>query len=83
MRKLAIPDASLGDLSDLAVKLVSVSKKIPPSVSTKCVVIMAADHGVTAESVSKYPLVTSSLVIFMFVEGFILSGTSNKKLFKR
>ena len=62
LRKLAIPDASLGDLSDLAVKLVSVSKKIPPSVSTKCVVIMAADHGVTAESVSKYPLVTSSLV---------------------
>ena len=62
LKKLAIPDASLGELNDLAVKLVSVSKKLPPTLNSKCVVIMAGDHGVSAEKVSKYPLVTSSLV---------------------
>ena len=62
LKKLAIPDASLGELSELAVKMVSISKKLPPTVTSKCVVIMAGDHGVSVEKVSKYPLVTSSLV---------------------
>ncbi|MCH2204433.1 MAG: nicotinate-nucleotide--dimethylbenzimidazole phosphoribosyltransferase [Lentisphaerales bacterium] len=62
LAKLAITDASLGELSELAIKLVSVSKKLTPTVTSKCVVIMAGDHGISSEKVSKYPLVTSSLV---------------------
>lgn len=60
--KLALPHGGLGDLMHVATQLVATSKNLAPHVSSKCVVIMAADHGVAEEGVSSLPRVTDTLV---------------------
>src|SRR5205823_3574056 len=49
------PQGALGRLEELARRLAAARGVALPQIARKVVVVMAADHGVTAEGVSAYP----------------------------
>lgn len=53
--QLTMPHWALGRLMDMALDLAGQTGTITPDVKCKAIVVMAADHGVVAEGVSKYP----------------------------
>jgi len=55
LESLTMPHWALGRLMDLAEDLAGMTRSMDPSVARKTVVVMAADHGVVCEGVSKYP----------------------------
>lgn len=55
LEQLTMPHWALGRLMDLAEDLAGMTRSMHPPVSNKTVVVMAGDHGVVAEGVSKYP----------------------------
>ena len=67
--QLTMPHWALGDLMDLAVELAGMTCSLTPPVKRKKVVVMAGDHGVTAEGVSKYPSEVTAQMIYNFVNG--------------
>lgn len=67
--KLTMPHWALGDLMDLAVELAGMTRSLKPPVKRKKVVVMAGDHGVTMEGVSKYPPEVTAQMIYNFVNG--------------
>lgn len=67
--QLTMPHWALGDLMDLAVDLAGMTRSLSPPVQRKKVVVMAGDHGVTAEGVSKYPSEVTAQMIYNFVNG--------------
>jgi nicotinate-nucleotide--dimethylbenzimidazole phosphoribosyltransferase len=68
--QLAMPHWALGRLMDLAVDLAGMTRSLKPVVRRKVIVIMAADHGVVDEGVSKYP----RDVTWQMVENFVRGG---------
>ena len=61
---LTKPHGSLGRLEDLSVQVAGIRGEIPVDLPRKAVVTMAADHGITAQSVSLYPAdVTQQMVM--------------------
>jgi nicotinate-nucleotide--dimethylbenzimidazole phosphoribosyltransferase len=66
---LALPHWALGDLMDLAVEIAGMTRTIKPQVARKAIVTMAADHGVVAEGVSKYPQEVTPQMVYNFVRG--------------
>jgi len=66
---LTMPHWALGDLMDLAVDLAGMTRSLDPPVRRKKVVVMAGDHGVTVEGVSKYPSEVTAQMIYNFVNG--------------
>ena len=69
LEKLTMPHWALGDLMDLAVDLAGMTRSLTPPVKRRKVVIMAGDHGVTAEGISKYPPEVTAQMIHNFVNG--------------
>ncbi len=69
LEQLTMPYWALGRLMDLAEDLAGMTRSMPPPVHRKVVAILAADHGVTAEGVSKYPQVVTSQMVHNFVNG--------------
>ncbi len=63
------PRGSLGRLEDLACQLASVQRTATPSVSSKAVVVMGADHGVAEEGVSAYPQEVTAQMLLNFARG--------------
>lgn len=53
--QLTMPHWALGRLMDLAVDLAGMTRSLQPPVGRKVIIVMAADHGVVVEGVSKYP----------------------------
>ncbi len=66
---LAIPHWALGDLMDLAIDIAGMTDSIQPVIRKKAIVIMAGDHGVTAEGVSRYPKEVTLQMVHNFVNG--------------
>jgi nicotinate-nucleotide--dimethylbenzimidazole phosphoribosyltransferase len=66
---LTMPPWALGRLLDLAVDLAGMTRSLNPSVSRRCVVVMAADHGVTAEGVSAFPREVTVQMVRNFISG--------------
>ncbi len=66
---LAKPPGSLGRLEELAVQLAGIAGAARPTVARKAVVVMAADHGVTAEGVSAYPATVTAQMVASFLAG--------------
>jgi nicotinate-nucleotide--dimethylbenzimidazole phosphoribosyltransferase len=64
-----MPHWALGDLMDMAVDLAGMTRSLNPPVKRKKVVVMAGDHGVTAEGISKYPSEVTAQMIYNFVNG--------------
>ncbi len=67
--QLTKPPGSLGRLEALAIQLAGMQAKSLPSTSRKALVLMAGDHGVTAEGVSPYPSVVTQQMIHNFLDG--------------
>ena len=67
--QLALPHWALGDLMDLAVDLAGMTRSMNPPVKNKAVVVMAGDHGVVAEGVSKFPSEVTPQMVYNFVNG--------------
>jgi nicotinate-nucleotide--dimethylbenzimidazole phosphoribosyltransferase len=63
------PRRSLGMLEDLACRLAAIYRTPTPPVPAKAVVVMAADHGVTEEGVSAYPVEVTAQMVQNFAAG--------------
>ena len=69
LNQLTMPHWALGDLMDLAVDLAGMTRSMHPPVARKCLVVMAGDHGVTAEGVSRYPAEVTTQMVHNIVRG--------------
>ncbi|HEX2988003.1 MAG TPA: nicotinate-nucleotide--dimethylbenzimidazole phosphoribosyltransferase [Chloroflexota bacterium] len=67
--QLTKPTGSLGRLEDLAVQLAGITGQVQPRLPRKAVVVMAGDHGVTADGVSAYPAEVTPLMVLNFLKG--------------
>ncbi len=67
--QLIMPHWALGRLMDLAMDLAGITRSMTPPVERKTIVTMAADHGVAAEGVSKYPQEVTAQMVLGFVGG--------------
>ena len=68
-QQLTKPPGSLGRLEELSWQLAGISQQLDPPLSRKHIVVMAADHGVTAEGVSAYPAEVTPQMIYNFLNG--------------
>ncbi|MFV1964756.1 MAG: nicotinate-nucleotide--dimethylbenzimidazole phosphoribosyltransferase [Pirellulaceae bacterium] len=67
--QLIMPHRALGRLIDVAMDLAGITGSLQPRVARKTIVIMAGDHGVVVEGVSKYPQEVTSQMVSGFVSG--------------
>jgi nicotinate-nucleotide--dimethylbenzimidazole phosphoribosyltransferase len=67
--QLTKPAGSLGRLEALAVQLAGISRQEQPNLAQKAIVVMAGDHGVTAECVSAYPAEVTPQMVLNFLRG--------------
>lgn len=63
------PRGSLGRLEELAVQLAGIRGSVAPEPLAATVVVVAADHGVTAEGVSAYPQEVTRQMVANFAAG--------------
>jgi nicotinate-nucleotide--dimethylbenzimidazole phosphoribosyltransferase len=66
---LTKPPGSLGRLESLSIQLAAMTGRARPTVTRKAVIVMAADHGVTAEGVSAYPAEVTTQMVANFLGG--------------
>jgi nicotinate-nucleotide--dimethylbenzimidazole phosphoribosyltransferase len=67
--RLTKPSGSLGRLEALSIELAGMRAQAQPCVAAKAVIVMAADHGVTAEGVSAYPSSITGRMVGNFIRG--------------
>lgn len=67
--QLTKPPGSLGRLEDLSIQLAGIMRKEIPAIEEKAVIVMAGDHGVTAEGVSAYPQEVTPQMVLNFLAG--------------
>ena len=67
LEQLTMPYWALGRLMDLAEDLAGMTRSMNPPVAAKTIVTMAADHGVVAEGVSRYPQEVTAQMVYNFV----------------
>ena len=67
--QLTKPSGSLGILEDLSVKLAGITGNAAPVIGRKVVIVMAGDHGVTAEGVSAFPPEVTPQMVLNFAAG--------------
>jgi len=66
---LTKPHGSLGRLEELSIQLAGIKGEVTPKLEHKSIVIMAADHGVAAETVSLYPQAVTRQMVLNFLKG--------------
>ena len=66
---LTKPPRSLGRLEELSVLLASMQGTLRPRTGRKAVFVMAGDHGVAEEGVSKYPQEVTAQMVLNFLRG--------------
>lgn len=66
---LTKPPGSLGRLEEVAVHLAAITGELAPPVSPAAVLVVAGDHGVTAEGVSAYPPEVTPQMVLNFLRG--------------
>jgi nicotinate-nucleotide--dimethylbenzimidazole phosphoribosyltransferase len=69
LEMLTMPYWALGRLMDLAEDLAGMTASSRPPVARKAIVTMAADHGITAQGVSKYPREVTLQMVMNFING--------------
>lgn len=67
--QLTKPSGSLGRLEDLSIQLAGIQRTPQPIIRDKVVIVMAADHGVSAEGVSAYPSEVTTQMVLNFLNG--------------
>jgi nicotinate-nucleotide--dimethylbenzimidazole phosphoribosyltransferase len=68
-QQLTKPTGSLGRLEEVAIQMAGITRKAMPTIKRKAVIVMAADHGVTAEGVSAYPSAVTPQMVLNFLQG--------------
>jgi nicotinate-nucleotide--dimethylbenzimidazole phosphoribosyltransferase len=68
-QQLTKPRGSLGRLEELSIQLAGITGQFKPEVDEKAVIVMAGDHGVTAEGVSAYPAEVTPQMVLNFLNG--------------
>lgn len=66
---LTKPRGSLGRLEEIAAQLAAITGNPLPPLPKKAAILMAADHGVTAEGVSAYPREVTAQMVVNFARG--------------
>jgi len=66
---LTKPPGSLGRLEGLSIQIAGITGSARPSAARKAVIVMAGDHGVTAEGVSAYPAEVTPQMVLNFAHG--------------
>jgi len=69
LNSLTKPRGSLGALEDLAAQIAGIRGEVIPRMKDKAIIIMAADHGVTARGVSLYPQEVTRQMALNFAAG--------------
>ncbi|MDR7000178.1 nicotinate-nucleotide--dimethylbenzimidazole phosphoribosyltransferase [Neobacillus niacini] len=69
LNSLTKPLGSLGILESLAIKIAGITGNTKPEIDPAMVVLMAADHGVTAEGVSAFPSEVTQQMVRNFITG--------------
>lgn len=69
LEALTMPYWALGRLLDLAEDLAGITRSLRPPIARKTIFVMAGDHGVVAEGVSKYPQEVTPQMVANFVAG--------------
>ena len=67
--RLTKPPGSLGRLEDLVVQLAGITGDPIPGIEERAIVVLAADHGVTAQGVSAFPAAVTAQMIENFLAG--------------
>jgi nicotinate-nucleotide--dimethylbenzimidazole phosphoribosyltransferase len=67
--RLTKPPGALGRLETLATQLAGITGEPRPKLTHKVVVIMAGDHGVTAEGISAFPASVTQQMVLNFLAG--------------
>lgn len=67
--QLTMPHWALGRLMDLGADLAGMTASMPPPVSKACIVVMAGDHGVVRQGVSRFPQEVTPQMVRNFVRG--------------
>jgi len=67
--QLTKPRGALGVLEDISIKVAGITGDPLPVPGGKTVIVMAADHGVTAEGVSLYPPEVTAQMVLNFISG--------------
>lgn len=70
LSNLTMPTWAMGRVMDLALDVAGMTRSLAPRLDRRAIVVMAGDHGVTAEGVSPYP----SEVTVQMVRNFIAKG---------
>jgi len=70
LSNLTMPTWAMGRVMDLALDVAGMTRSLAPRLDRRAVVVMAGDHGVTAEGVSPYP----SEVTVQMMRNFIAKG---------
>ena len=70
--RLTKPQGSLGRLEELSIQIAGMTGLTAPHIQHKLVIVMAGDHGVTAEGVSAFP----REVTVQMVENFLNGGAA-------
>ena len=66
---LTKPQGSLGRLEELSIQIAGIKGEVTPKLEHKSIIIMAADHGVAAETVSLYPQEVTRQMVLNFLKG--------------
>jgi nicotinate-nucleotide--dimethylbenzimidazole phosphoribosyltransferase len=67
--QLVMPFRALGDLHEIAERSCAIQKTLEPRIDSKAVLVMAGDHGITAEGVSAYPQEVTGSMVQAFLAG--------------
>lgn len=67
--QLTKPAGSLGRLETLAIQIAGITGQVQPTLQRKAIIVMAGDHGVTAEGVSAYPSEVTPQMVLNFLRG--------------
>lgn len=67
--RLTKPTGALGRLEALATQIAGIMGQSRPRLTHKVVVVMAGDHGVTAEGISAYPQSVTGQMVLNFLSG--------------
>lgn len=67
--RLTKPRGALGVLEEISIKVAGITGDLRPLPGAKSIIVMAADHGVTAEGVSLYPPEVTAQMVLNFLAG--------------
>ncbi|HHP7234208.1 MAG TPA: nicotinate-nucleotide--dimethylbenzimidazole phosphoribosyltransferase [Desulfobacterales bacterium] len=67
--QLIMPPRALGRLHDIAERICAIQCSLKPDISSRAVMVMAADHGIASEGVSAFPQEVTGEMIRAFLTG--------------